>query len=131
MPEVAPVAEVIYFIDLNVPSGFSSFSISLHEVSSDFIIVTANFSNNKLDILKYGENQSYIHILFEGKPNLNLANFVNGLKTLTSRNIRKDFQKELYFYYKEPSFWNKSYFVSIVNEQSEKMIEQYIGDQKN
>ncbi len=88
------------------------------------------FDNNKLKIIKYNNNSNYIHILFEGKPNLNLANFINGLKTLTSKNIRKEFQNELSLYYEKPSFWHNSYFVSIANAQSENIIKQYLKDQK-
>jgi|LSQX01.2.fsa_nt_gb putative transposase len=88
------------------------------------------FNNNKLDIIEFNDDLDHIHILFEGKPNLNLSNFVNGLKTLTSKNIRKDFSEELKPYYREPYFWSRSYFVSTVSEQSQAVVEQYIKNQK-
>lgn len=31
------------------------------------------FNNNKLDIIEYNDDLDHVHILFEGKPNLNLS----------------------------------------------------------
>lgn len=89
------------------------------------------FNNNKLDILEYNDDLDHIHILFEGKPNLNLSNFINGLKTLTSKNIRKDFKEELAPYYWKPYFWSRSYFISTVSEVSQSIVESYIKNQKD
>lgn len=88
------------------------------------------FSNNKVSIKEYNENLDHIHILFEGKPNLNLANFVNGLKSNSSKFIRKKYQDELSKYYWKPYFWSNSYFIGCVSERSEDIVKAYIKNQK-
>lgn len=40
-----------------------------------------------------------IHILCDAPPNMNLATFINGFKSATSRYMRKTFSEELSKYY--------------------------------
>lgn len=72
----------------------------------------------------------HIHILFDARPNMNLAEFVNALKSASSRNIRKQFQKELAHYYWKPYFWSLSYFVGTVSERTTSAVKEYIKNQK-
>ena len=71
----------------------------------------------------------HIHIMFNSKPHINLANLVNSYKTVTSRLIRKNFSNELSNYYWKPYFWNRSYFISTVSDKSEDLIRNYIINQ--
>jgi len=88
------------------------------------------FENNKIEIVEYNSNLDHIHILFEGKPNLNLSHFINGLKTNSSRYIRSEFSIIIKKYYWKPYFWSNSYFIGGVSERSAEVVKKYIKDQK-
>lgn len=88
------------------------------------------FHNNKAEVFEYNEDKDHIHILFAGRPNMNLSHFVNGLKTNSSRYIRKEYADVLEPYYWKPYFWSNSYFIGTVSERSYEAVKQYIKNQK-
>ena len=92
--------------------------------------VYSYFENNTIEIVEYNDNLDHIHILFEGKPNLNLSHFINGLKTNSSKYVRKEFSDLLKEYYWKPYFWSNSYFVGGVSERSANIVKEYIQNQK-
>ena len=72
----------------------------------------------------------HIHILFEAPPQLELAKFVNALKSGSSRVLRKKFGEDLRPYYWKPYFWSLSYFVGTVSERTTEAVKTYIKTQK-
>lgn len=67
---------------------------------------------NVLVIELEGED-NHIHLLFSYYPQLDLCKFINNLKTVTSRLIRKEFEHELNKIYRgKPVFWKGSYFIA-------------------
>lgn len=94
------------------------------------LYVYGYFENNKIEIVEYNDHLDHIHILFEGRPNLNLSNFVNGLKTNSSKHIRQKHLVLLNKYYWKPYFWSSSYFIGGVSERSTKVVKEYIKNQK-
>jgi putative transposase len=55
----------------------------------------------------------HVHLLFSYYPQVQLSKFVNNLKTVTSRMIRKEFASEVaIFYDNKPELWTKSYFLA-------------------
>ena len=95
------------------------------------LYVYSYFENNNIKIKEYNSNLDHIHILFEGKPNLNLSNFINGLKTNSSRHIRKEYELFLKNYYWKPYFWSSSYFIGGVSERSFDVVSEYIKNQQD
>lgn len=89
------------------------------------------FENNKIIIQEYNDDLDHVHILFEGKPNLNLSYFINGLKTNSSKVIRQKYKEELSKFYWKPYFWSNSYFIGGVSEKSIKTVKEYIKNQKD
>lgn len=74
----------------------------------------------------------HVHILFDAKPNMNLAELVKALKSASSRRImRKLFTKELDRYYWKPYFWSLSYFIGSVSDRTKKTVKNYIQNQKD
>ena len=71
----------------------------------------------------------HIHILFDAKPNMNLAEFVNALKSASSRMIRKTCPYELSRYYWKPYFWSLSYFIGSVSDRTVETVKNYINSQ--
>ena len=88
------------------------------------------FENNKIIIQEYNDDLDHVHILFEGKPNLNLSYFINGLKTNSSKVIRQKYKEELSKFYWKPYFWSNSYFIGCISEKSQVVVKEYIKNQK-
>jgi putative transposase len=58
--------------------------------------------------------------------------FVNNLKTVTSRLIRKEFSEQLKkFYWKDPVFWSRTYCILTCGGAPLSVIKQYIEHQKS
>lgn len=72
----------------------------------------------------------HIHILFDGKPNMNLAEFINAYKSASSRRMRAEYADTLKAYYWKPYFWSMSYFIGSVSDRTAAGVKQYINQQK-
>lgn len=88
------------------------------------------FSNNDCNILEIESDKDHIHILFEAPVIIQLTNFINGFKTVSSRMTRKRFTEVLSKYYWKPYFWSRSYFITTVSERSTQIVKEYIKNQK-
>ena len=53
--------------------------------------------------------QDHVHLLIDLNPKISLAKLVNTLKTISSREIRKEFAIMLKPYYWKPVFWKRGY----------------------
>lgn len=87
------------------------------------------FKERTLIVMEINTDKDHIHILFDAPPNLNLATFINGFKSASSRYMRKTFSEELKKYYWKPLFWSKSYFLCTVSERSTQTVQKYIQNQ--
>jgi putative transposase len=84
---------------------------------------------NVLVIELEGEN-NHIHLLFSYYPQLDLCKFINNLKTVTSRLIRKEFKQELSKTYRgQPVLWNGSYFIASCGGVTVDVLRKYIEGQ--
>jgi putative transposase len=88
------------------------------------------FKNNNIEITEYNSNLDHVHILFKGKPNMNLSHFINGLKTNSSKYIRSELPSLIKKYYWKPYFWSNSYFIGGVSKRTAKTVKEYIKNQK-
>ncbi|MEI3614113.1 IS200/IS605 family transposase [Pseudogracilibacillus sp. SO30301A] len=95
----------------------------LEEIAHDL------FARWKCEILEINSEEDYFHILFDAPPQINLANTVNSFKTVTSRYIRKEFEKFLKAYYWEPYFWSRSYLILTSEGAPRSVIKEYIKNQ--
>ena len=88
------------------------------------------FKDRGLNILELNGEQDHVHILFEADPYTCPGEFVNMLKTQTSRFVRKAYGNTvLKKWYWKPYFWSESYFITTVSENSLKTVQQYIQNQ--
>lgn len=87
------------------------------------------FARWEFPILQMEVCADRVHILFEASPSIKLSDFVNGLKTYTSRKIRREYSNELAKYYWKPYFWSLSYFVATVSDRSVSAVKRYIAAQ--
>lgn len=72
-------------------------------------IVKKNCADWEIDLLEFNGEADHIHLLLEMHPNIMPSKFINNLKTVSSRLIRKEFEEELKPYYWKPVLWTRAY----------------------
>ena len=81
------------------------------------------------ELLEFSGEADHVHVLFEGHPSMELAKFVNNLKTVTSRLTRRDHGEHLSSYYSKPSLWSGSYCILSTGGAPIDVIKRYIQSQ--
>jgi putative transposase len=74
-------------------------------------------------------SNDHIHLLIEMAPDIALSKLVNILKTITSREIRKEFRDFLKPYYWKPVFWKRGYGFVSAGGAPLKILKEYIENQ--
>jgi putative transposase len=67
-------------------------------------------------------------MIFTSKPTLDIPKYINTLKTITSREIRKEFPgiKSLLW---EDTFWSRSYFIATTGQVTLDILKKYVESQ--
>ena len=73
--------------------------------------------------------RDHIHLLIDLAPKISLSKLVNILKTITSREIRKEFSHELKPYYWKPVFWKRGFGYTSAGGAPLSVLKQYIENQ--
>lgn len=73
--------------------------------------------------------RDHIHLLIDLNPKISLAKLVNILKTISSREIRKEFAQKLKPYYWKPVFWKRGYGYSSCGGAPIEVLKRYIQNQ--
>jgi len=82
------------------------------------------------ELVEFNGEPDHVHLLVKLNPKVQPATFVNNLKTVTSRLIRRDFPKELAKAYRKPVFWSRSYCILTCGGAPLSVIQQYIEQQE-
>ena len=80
-------------------------------------------------LLEVNGEADHIHLLLELPPTVALADFVNALKTGTSRRLRNEFKEHLASVYEKPVLWSRSYCILTCGGAPLEIIKQYIQQQ--
>jgi len=73
--------------------------------------------------------QDPIHLLVDMAPDIAVSRLVNTLKTITSREIRKEFANHLKPYYWKPVFWKRGYCSVSAGGATIDILKKYIEEQ--
>lgn len=92
-------------------------------------IVVSTCSKWGVQVVEFNGEADHIHLLFSYYPQLQLSKFINNLKTVTSRLIRKDFAEKLSLVYFKPVFWTKSYFLASCGGVTVETLKKYVQEQ--
>lgn len=82
------------------------------------------------ELLECNGEADHVHLLLSLSPTVQLSTFVNNLKTVSSRLIRKEFGGELARWYRKPVFWSRSYCVISCGGAPLSVLRQYIEQQQ-
>ncbi|MEL6579624.1 MAG: IS200/IS605 family transposase [Cyanobacteria bacterium J06621_12] len=73
--------------------------------------------------------KDHIHLLIDLAPKISLSKLCNILKTISSREIRKEFAAELRPYYWKPVFWKRGYGYTSSGGAPIEILKKYIENQ--
>ena len=93
-------------------------------------IVRKNCQDWEIDLLEFNGEADHIHLLLEMHPNIMPSKFINNIKTVSSRLIRKEFDAELKQYYWKPVLWTRAYCLLTTGGATIDTIRQYIEKQE-
>ena len=82
-----------------------------------------------VDILDIECDKDHFHMLFKSTPLLNIPQFINAVKTITSREIQRNFpdvKKEL----RKGKFWSPSYFPATSGQVTLNVLKGYVDSQE-
>lgn len=83
-----------------------------------------------ISLFEFGGEADHVHLLLDAHPNIMLSRFVNSLKTVTSRILRKEFSEHLSQYYGKPVLWSRAYCVITAGGAPIEVLRRYIENQK-
>ena len=72
-------------------------------------------STFEVEIINQECDKDHIPIIFKAKPTLNIPKYLNALKTITSREIRRNFPEVKEKLWKD-AFWAPSYFLTTTGQ---------------
>lgn len=83
-----------------------------------------------IELEEFGGEADHIHLLISMHPNIMPSKFINNLKTVTSRLIRKQFQEHLKPFYFKPVLWTRAYCLLTVGGAPLDVLKDYIKNQE-
>ena len=80
-------------------------------------------------IIEQETDKDHIHILFSSRPSVAPSRFVNSLKSVTSRRLRKEFPKIVKKELWGDKFWSLSYFIATTGQVKLEDVKRYVQGQ--
>ena len=93
-------------------------------------ICRKNCKQWEIGLDEFGGEADHIHLLLDMHPNIMPSKFINNLKTVTSRLIRKEFANHMKKYYWKPVLWTKAYCLITSGGAPISILKQYIQNQE-
>lgn len=81
-----------------------------------------------VDILSIETDKDHFHMIFTAQPTLDIPKYINTIKTITSREIRKEFP-EVKIRLWEDKFWSRSYFLATTGQVTLDVLKKYVESQ--
>jgi putative transposase len=80
-------------------------------------------------MIEFNGEENHIHLLFQYYPQMELPKFVNNIKSVTSRRLRKEFDVVVNAVYWKDVLWNESYFIASCGGVTVSSLKKYIEGQ--
>lgn len=84
----------------------------------------------EVDLEQFGGEADHIHLMLDMHPNIMPSKFINNLKTVTSRLIRKEFSQHLKAHYWKPVLWTRAYCLITAGGAPLEVLKEYIQKQE-
>ncbi len=79
--------------------------------------------------LEVNGEKDHLHVIFQYTPQIQLSKLVNNLKTVTSRQLKKEFPERFEQFYWKDALWSGSYFISSCGGVTVEVLKQYVQEQ--
>jgi putative transposase len=83
-----------------------------------------------VDVLNIECDKDHFHMIFKAKPTLNIPKYINAIKTITSREIQRNFPEVKEKLWKG-TFWSPSYFLATTGQVTLDVLKKYVEEQRN
>ena len=80
-------------------------------------------------LVEFNGEADHVHLLIDAHPSMDLSKYINSIKTVSSRLIRKEFKSHVDKYYWKPYFWTRAYCLLTTGGAPIEVIKQYIQNQ--
>ncbi|CAG0996610.1 hypothetical protein METP3_03003 [Methanosarcinales archaeon] len=90
----------------------------IHDISTTF----------QVEVIDIGCDIDHFHMIFKSKPTLEIPKYLNAIKTITSREIRRTYP-ELKEKLWGDAFWSPSYFLATTGQVTLEQLKKYVGNQ--
>ena len=67
-------------------------------------------------------------MLFKTKPTIDMSKYINAIKTISSREIRRNYPEVLKMLWKD-AFWSRSYFLATTGQVTLDVLKKYVDNQ--
>ncbi len=82
----------------------------------------------EVNVLNIECDKDHFHMLFKSKPTLDIPKYLNAIKTITSREIQRNFPGVKKLLWKK-QFWSRSYFLATTGQVTLDQLGQYVEGQ--
>jgi len=90
----------------------------IHKISNSFSV----------DVLNIEADKDHFHLLFKATPKLEMTKYINTMKTLTSREIQRNFPQVKKMLW-NGAFWSPSYFLATTGQVTLEALKRYVEEQ--
>lgn len=84
----------------------------------------------EIECVEFGGEADHVHLLLDMHPNIMPSKFINSLKTVTSRLMRKEYQAHLSKFYWKPVLWTRAYCLISAGGAPLDILKEYIQKQE-
>lgn len=84
--------------------------------------------NRDVDVLNIECDKDHMHLLFKAKPTTELPKYINAIKTITSREIRRNYPEVKNILWGD-AFWSPSYFLASTGQVTLDALKKYVENQ--
>ncbi|XWK90350.1 MAG: IS200/IS605 family transposase [Phormidium sp.] len=85
--------------------------------------------NSKCRLIEFSGESDHVHLLIDLSPDIAVSRLVNTLKTISSRQIRKEFAEHINKFYSLPVFWTGAYCAISSGGAPLSVLKKYIENQ--
>jgi len=91
---------------------------TVHNISENFDVEVLNIECDK----------DHFHMIFKSKPTFDIPKYINAVKTISSREIRRKFPEVKQLLWKD-AFWSRSYFLATTGQVTLDVLKSYVDNQ--
>lgn len=81
-----------------------------------------------IEVLNIEADKDHFHMIFTATPTVELPKYINTIKTITSREIRRNYP-EVKTILRNDKFWSPSYFLATTGQVTLDVLKKYVDEQ--